>query len=80
VVFSGIFSHNCTDISANEEEITWGFKEKAVVSEARRVRCTRRPAVNAKRNAKFLSSLGKTVRSIARIVSQNAKAPAAVRN
>jgi hypothetical protein len=43
-------------------------------------RCTRQLAQNAKRNAKFLLSQGKTVRYIARIVFQNARTTAAKRN
>ena len=49
-------------------------------SEARRVRCTKRPAENAKRNVKFLSSPEKTVRSIARIASRSARMPAAAKS
>jgi hypothetical protein len=40
-------------------------------------KCTRQLAQNAKRNAKFLLSLGKTVRFIVRIVFQNARTTAA---
>ena len=51
-----------------------------MVLEAHRARCTRQLAANAKRNAKFLSSREKTVRSIARIASQSARTPAAASN
>jgi hypothetical protein len=40
-------------------------------------KCTRQLAQNAKRNAKFLLSLGKTVRYIVRIVFQSARTIAA---
>jgi hypothetical protein len=54
---------------------TWDIKVVVAVDLAAvaQGKCSRRLARNAKRNAKFLSSLAKTVRSIARTVSQSAK-------
>ena len=53
---------------------TWDIKVVVVdLAAVVQKKCSRRLAQNAKRNAKFLLNLAKTVRSIARTVSQSAK-------
>ena len=78
--------YNCTQrafkgpvMKVSKKEAVWGIKAAVVDLAGDQGRCIRRFAKNARKSAKFLSSLAKTDRSIARIVSRNAKT-AAVNN
>jgi pyruvate-formate lyase-activating enzyme len=54
--------------------ITWDIKVEDSEDPGK---CTKRPARNVKKNAKFLSSPGKTVRYIVKTVFQSVKIEAA---
>jgi hypothetical protein len=59
--------------TATKREVVWHTNMAGVDLAQVHEKCTRQLAQNAKRNAKFLLSPGKTVRYIARIVFQSAK-------
>jgi hypothetical protein len=63
--------------TATKKEVVWDTNKAGVDMVQGHEKCTRQLARNAKRNARFLLSLGKTVLYIARIVFQSARTIAA---